>query len=157
MFYMQNSRMLKQMTAKHLKRFIAVTLVTASLAISLFAFGCVGSSAARVRREHGLQLPSSATGFVCRGDAWKHTFIDSGAVAAFEMASSDLPNFISQLRIHDTQETTLPDGYQIHRPWMKGTPLKAYRCESPTGDELDVHVWAIDDAHVGVLLYTDWN
>jgi hypothetical protein len=35
--------------------------------------------------------------------------------------------------------------------------MKTYRCASPTGDGLEVQIWAIDEAHVGVLLYTDWN
>jgi hypothetical protein len=35
--------------------------------------------------------------------------------------------------------------------------MKTYRCASPTGDGREVQIWAIDKAHVGVLLYTDWN
>jgi hypothetical protein len=125
----------------------------------LFIFGFIGSSAARVRREHGLRLPSSASRFVCRGDAWMHPFIDSGAASVFEMSSDDVPNFVSQLKIIDTQETGFPGNpqYRIRRSWMSGRPMRSYRCHSPTGDELDVRIWAIDAAHVGVALYTDWN
>src|SRR6185369_14839571 len=63
-----------------------------------------GSSAKRIHREHGLELPRSASQFVCRGDAWKHVFIDAGAASAFEMASNDLPQFIAQLKIKKTHE-----------------------------------------------------
>src|ERR1019366_1395678 len=128
----------------------------------LFLFGYVGSSGNRIRREHGLQLPQSARRFVCRGDAWMHRFSDSGAASAFEMDSSDLPIFVSQLKIRNTDAKNcciLPANsqYQIRRPWMSGVPLRTYRCESPPGDELDVQIWNIDEGHVGVLLYTDWN
>jgi hypothetical protein len=142
---------------------LAVAILLASVFGLLLLFGYVGSSAARVRREHGLTVPSSARSFVCRGDAWMHLFSDSGAASAFEMASSDLPNFISQLKILQTNEgdsgNIFPRNaqYQIHRPWMSGVSLKMYRCASSTGDSLEVQIWPIDDAHVGVLLYTDWN
>lgn len=92
-----------------------------------------------------------------------HLFMDSGAASAFKMAANDLPNFEAQLKILETNKG-LPFGifpgnsqYQIHPPWMSGVLMKTYRCASPTGDSLRVQIWAIDDSHVGVLLYTDWN
>jgi hypothetical protein len=135
---------------------------------SLFLLGYVGSSAKRIQREHGLRLPSSARNFVCRGDAWMHNFMDSGAASAFEMAPSDLPSLVSQLKPFPNQQNGfgLDDTgcgvpcnpqYQIERPWMTGIPLKKYCSVSSTGDSVEVQVWAIDDTHVGVLLYTDWN
>ena len=91
-----------------------------------------------------------------------HTFSDSGAASAFEMASSDLPNFISQLKIRETHEGgsgifPMNSQYQIHRSWTSGAALRTYHCESSTGDFLDVQIWPVDGSHVGVLLYTDWN
>jgi hypothetical protein len=138
-----------------------VILLGSSLGL-LFLFGYVGSSDARVSREHGLKIPSSAHSFVCGGDAWMHWFIDSGAASAFEMASNDLPSFLSQLKIRETHEggcCIFPGNsqYQIRRPWTTGIPLTTYRCASRTGDSLDVQIWKVDDATVGVLLYTDWN
>jgi len=156
------------MTSKHLNKRLTVIVATAMLAAvsafgSLFLFGCVGSSAARISREHGLKLPSSSHKFVCRGDAWMHTFMDSGAASAFEMDSRDLPAFVSQLKLRDHggfgENDILPSNpqYQIHRPWMSGPPLKTYHSDSPTGDSLDLQIWRIDNRQVGVLLYTDWN
>jgi len=150
-----------------MRKFISVMLmvvILCSLAYGLlFFFGYSGNSAARVRREHGLKVPHSARGFVCRGDAWMHLLMDSGAASAFEMEASDLPSFVAQLKIVQTNEC-LPgyifpgnSQYQIHRPWMSGISIKTYRCASPTGDSLEVQIGAIDEAHVGVLLYTDWN
>jgi hypothetical protein len=128
----------------------------------LFVFGYVGSSARRITREHGLRLPASAHAFLCRGDAWKHTFIDSAAASAFEMDSVDVPLFVSQLKVRPLLESCGPglpsnSQYQISRPWLTGPATKAYCCESPTGDWLTVQIWRIDGARVGVVLYTDWN
>jgi hypothetical protein len=153
-------------------RFRGLTIVLVSTIIGmvsywgvLFVLGYVGDSAARIQREHGLRLPPSARNFVCRGDAWMHNFMDSGAASAFEMAPSDLPSFVSQLKIHEVHPgdcsgpciiASNPQ-YQIRRPWMSAPPLKTYCCASPTGDYLAVQIWIIDDTHVGVFLYTDWN
>jgi len=145
------------MTGNQVRKFIAFVLATAFVTGFLFLFGYVGCTATRIERLHGLRLPISARKFACRGDYWMHTFIDSGGASAFEMAAIDLPTFVGQLKIHDTQEGIFRFEDQIRRPWMTGNPLRTYRCASPTGDELDVKVWAIDDAHVGILLYTDWN
>jgi hypothetical protein len=142
---------------------LAVVILLSCVLGLLFLFGCVGSSAARVRREHGLKVPSSARGFVCRGDAWMHLFSDSGAASAFEMDSRELPSFVSQLKIRQSNEGA-PENifpinaqYQLRRPWMSGVPMQTYRCASATGDSLEVQIWAIGEDNVGVLLYTDWN
>lgn len=146
----------------------AVVALTPAAYGLLYLIGYAGSSTARVKREHGVTLPPSARKLVCRGDAWMHQFMDSGAAAAFEIPASDLPGFVSQLRVRESSEGSplasaatdiFPANrqYQIDRPWISGVPLKRYRCVSPTGDWLSVQIWEIDDGHVGVLLYTDWN
>src|SRR5262245_60846028 len=133
---------------------VSVLIAIAGSALIAGASGCWGNSARRIEREHGLMLPASATQFVCRGDAWKHIFIDSGAASAFEMASDDLPKFLAQLKIKKTHTGTFrPDysdniypanpQYQIHQSWMDGIPLDTYQCGSPTGDFLDVQIWPI--------------
>ena len=151
------------MIRKIVSAILAVVILCSFAYVLLFLFGYAGNSAARVRREHGLKVPSSARGFICRGDAWKHLFIDSGAASAFEMEVRDLPSFVTQLKILKTSEglpcNIFPGNsqYQIHRTWMSDNSMKTYLCASPTGDSLEVQIWAIDEAHVGVLLYTDWN
>jgi len=137
-------------------------VILAGISGLLFLFGFVGSSGVRVRREHGLEIPPTAHSFVCGGDAWMHRFMDSGAASAFKMASSDLPSFLTQLKLletHDGDCRILPinSQYQIRRPWTSGIASKTYRCASPTGDSLEVQIWKIDAATVGVILYTDWN
>jgi hypothetical protein len=132
----------------------------------LFLGGCIGNSAARITREHGLVLPASASHFVCKGDAWM--IGDRGAASAFEMATNDIPRFLAQLKIKDTHQrgyrpaflnSIFPGNsqYQVRTTWMSGIPLETYHCASPVGDFLDVQIWPIDATHVGVCLYTDWN
>jgi hypothetical protein len=145
-----------------------ILLVAACIFGVLLFYGHVGSSVTRVKREHGLQLPASACGLVCAGDAWKSVFSDCGAIAAFEMTSAELQPFLSQLKIHDTHEGGYGPGYtncifplyapyHISEPWISGEPLKTYGCASPTGSSLYVQTWRIDDARTGICLYTDWN
>ena len=88
--------------------------------------------------------------------------MDSGAASAFEIAPTDLSSFLSQLKILETYDgdcCILPinSQYQIRRPWTSGVALNTYRCASPTGASLEVQIWKVDAATVGVLLYTDWN
>jgi hypothetical protein len=136
-----------------------------TLLVLPFATGFLGHSATRIRREHGLQIPASASSFECRGDAWL-SIIDRGAASTFEMARTDMVSFTSQLRIR-TSTTTETDAvasifpgnsqYQVSAVWRTGTPIGTYFCQSPTGDYLWVQIWTIDDSRVGVCLYTDWN
>ena len=141
----------------------AILAVVCGLGISLaFFFGFLGNSATRIKREHRLQLPASASNFVCGGDAW---FIgDRGAASAFEIAQSDLSSFISQLTVRNSSDGVsgciFPGNsqYQIRVPWRaSATGVTSYHCDSPIGDFLDVEVWRIDKSRVGICLYTDWN
>lgn len=143
-------------------RTCAVVMLGVGLLIaSLVMRGYIGSSATRIEREHGLRLPSSAKSFVCRGDAWMHVFNDSDAASTFVMDSDDLAQFTSQLQACDVHrgQTGFPMDarHEIKRPWMSSEAIQTYRCRSATGSELDAQIWRIDDAHIGVLLYTDWN
>ena len=83
------------------KKHVILSL-TAAVGIALlvlpFASGVLGHSTTRIRREHGLQIPVSASHFECRGDAWL-SIIDRGAASTFEMARTDIASFTSQLRI----------------------------------------------------------
>jgi hypothetical protein len=145
----------------------AAASIFAILAAFGFFGGCIGNSSLRIRREHGLVLPPSASRFVCKGDAWKMV-LDRGAASAFEMASNDLSGFLARLTIKESHHgdyrpqysnSIFPGNpqYQVRTSWMSGSPLETYRCKSPVGDSLDVQIWPIDATHVGVCLYTDWN
>src|SRR5687768_3593808 len=74
-----------------------VVLLVPVLLLALFVWAKVtDQSASRVEREHGLKLPPSATGFVCRGDAWIG-FLDRGASSTFDVNVDELPAFLAQL------------------------------------------------------------
>jgi hypothetical protein len=129
------------------------------IGVSLF-FG--GNSARRIEREHGVKVPESGSHFVCGGDAWP-PIMDRGAASAFELPSADLPLFLSQLKIRASANEVkwiFPGNsqYQIKVPWgPSATNIAMYQCDAPTGDFLNVGVWRIDAARVGICLYTDWN
>lgn len=117
----------------------------------------------RVAQEHGITLPASISEIECRGDAWKRSFIDCGAICTFEMPASDLPAFLKTLTIHKSSrgvgDTIVPGNsqYAVTAAWTFTTPDFAFDCESPTGDFLTVRTWDLSSSDVGVLLYTDWN
>jgi hypothetical protein len=147
---------------KRVKIVTGFVLSVALFLTGLFLLGHVGSSANRIEREHGLRLPPSARRFACRGNAWMHSFSDCDAVSVFEIASNDVTSLVSQLEVRDVHEGDfrfpMDSQYEIHRPWMSSHPWRTYRCKSPiNASELDVQIWQIDDAHAGILLYTDWN
>jgi hypothetical protein len=139
---------------------VSVFLIFLALVLGLpFIGGFVGDSAIRVRREHGLRLPASASNFECRGDAWL-CIMDRGASSAFEIASNDLRGFVAQLKTRQSDSDSLIPGnsqYRLSAPWRSGARLASYLCDSPTGDWLYVEVWPIDAVRVGICLYTDWN
>ena len=144
-------------TPKSLKN--AILVAACSFALSLpFTCGFVGDSANRIRREHGLQLPASASEFECKGDAWI-SFLDRGAASAFEISTNDLAAFVAQLRLNPSGTKFIPGNsqYRLHAPWRAGNSLATYSCDSPTGDWLYVEIWPINAFRVGVCLYTDWN
>ena len=148
------------MTAK--KNSIVVGLSITFAMLWLFRI-ILGDSARRISSEHGLTLPTSASAFECRGDAWLRLVMDCGAASSFEASINDIPAFLAQLRVHNTTtgvfESIFPGNpeYQVHRAWMSGIPTATSRCSSPTGDALFVQTWPINSSRMGVCLYTDWN
>lgn len=105
---------------------------------------------ARVRREHGIQIPRSASHLVCTGDAW-FPFLDRVAVSSFELALSDVGALTNQLRLKT------PDALSAAFASDDEGSFASYYCDSPTGDFLFVRLWKIDDSQVKVRLHTDWN
>jgi hypothetical protein len=151
------------MNSKRYRKLTILAMVCAVFVSLPFLFGFFGNSATRVKREHGLQLPASASHFVCGGDAGS-SIVDRGAASAFEIAQSDLSSFVSQLRVRSSSSgasgSIFPGNsqYQIHVPWRAAaTGMTTYQCDSPTGDFLSVEVWRIDESRIGICLYTDWN
>jgi hypothetical protein len=136
----------------------AITTATLLVVTFIITRSSIGDLHGRIEHEHGLSLPVSAASFECRGDA-ALGFLDRGVSSAFIMASNDLAGFVSQLRVQPGLTTFIPGNskYRLRAVWRIGKPAATYSCSSPAGDWLHVEVWPIDDARVGICLYTDWN
>lgn len=155
------SNMVRMIPKRH-RKLVGLTMICVVFISLPYAFGFLGNSATRVRREHGLELPASASHFICGGDAW--SVLDRGAASAFEIAPADLPKFAAQLRIRESSSgvpiSIFPGNsqYQIRIPWRASAiALNTYLCASRTGDFLRIEVWQIDETRIGICLYTDWN
>ena len=141
------------------RRIITVSVASAIVLLGLvFWFARSFDSRKRIEREHGVRLPSSASAFEFRGDAWRG-FLDRGASSAFIVRSNELGGFLTQLSVRTNLQTFIPGDtqYELHSAWRRGKPAMTYSCSSSVGDWLHVEVWPIDDDRVGVCLYTDWN
>jgi len=138
------------MLAKRFKQtFVCLTCIICVLS-SLFVFGFIGNSATRVRREHGLLLPTSASRFKCKGDAWI-SILDRTADSTFLMSRSDLVTFTNQLKTRE------PDGLFKHQSPFFSDGITTLYCDSPTGDFLLVDISDASDSEVWIRLLTDWN
>jgi hypothetical protein len=133
---------------------IALVLIT-------WAFFSFQPAKSRVMRDHGLTLPASAKSLEFSGDAWKRSFIDCGAVTAFEIPISELPSFLASLSISGTSpgSRVVPSNrqYALSTSWASRASDTSYSCRSTTGDFLSVGTWKLSESQVGVVLYTDWN
>lgn len=138
------------MKAKAKSRLLIVVFAAVCAIGLLFVFGYVGNTLTRVKREHGIQIPPSASHFVCKGDAWL-PFLDRVAVSTFEMAFSDVASFTNQFRVKTSDSLSAAFASDDEGSFV------SYYCDSPTGDFLFVRHWKVDDSHVRVRLYTDWN
>lgn len=132
-------------------RIVCCLLCVVCITGLLFLFGYVGNSATRIKREHGLLLPASASQFVCRGDAWI-SFLDREAISEFLISRYDLTQFTNQLKIRTSDALA-----KVFASDNSATNIATYYCNSPTGDFLFVKLWVADEKQVGVRLYTDWN
>jgi hypothetical protein len=75
------------------------------------------------------------------------------------MAPAELDLFVSQLKIETNPNSyafTI-GGHGFPPEWGTATLLSRYPCKSPVGDFLVAAVWQVDESHLGVTLYTDWN
>ena len=133
-------------------------LALAFITLTFFPFQ---SAKDRVLRDHGLTLPANAQSLEFSGDAWKRSFIDCGAVTAFEIPNSELPSFLASLSISNTSpgSRVVPGNrqYALSTSWASRASDISYLCRSKTGDFLNVGTWMLSESQVGVVLYTDWN
>jgi len=162
------------------KSFAGVLLVLAGIAAWLLLLP-KGNSRARAEREHGIELPPSATHIQSRGDAWRG-FFDRGALTMFEMSSNDVSRLVAQLKVKSRRPPVrrsgdpTENGYNVwpggsptfvpgnsvyeglKRTWHgEAVPIEMLSCSSSTGDWLHVELWRLESGMVLVKMYTDWN
>jgi hypothetical protein len=161
--------------------FLVAIAIAVVLGVSAYEKGCC-SSQSRAEREHGITLPSSTRDIQCRGDAWVGV-MDRGASTMCQMASSDLPSFLSPLTITfrcgptksgpgdpcvngwnvwpDSSPTAVPGNEEyggFTKTWQGAAmPIEMLSCQSPVGDSLHVEVWSVETTSLVIKLYTDWN
>jgi hypothetical protein len=162
---------------------IILALVASCAFVAIFSLrSMIGQNAARLQREHGLQIPESAAFIQCRGDAWK-LIIDRGALGMFTITEADLGGFLSQLTIKSRVKSTvkyevdpsalgaprwapsigtfIPSnvaGPPLQNPIGKNLqPIEAISADSSTGDWMHIELFRVDDETVLMKIYTDWN
>ena len=82
-----------------MKRGVAIlTVIAIILVFGLHLTGFIGSSRARVERDHSVRLPQSASNFNCFGFISLSWLWDSGESATFSVSSTDLEGIFSQFR-----------------------------------------------------------
>lgn len=168
---------------KVLMGFLIAVLLVAAVILGLIVWQTPPSDPRkRAEAEHGFKLPPSAAKIQCRGDAWAIA-PDRGASTMFQMDSTDLPGFVSTLKVKSRNGPIRPDpgdptinGYNV---WPKVTgsyvpgnfqyggftqtwsgnpvPVEMLSCASPTGDWLHVEIWKLSSGQMLVKMFTDWN
>jgi len=128
---------------------------------SLFFTGFIGTSAARIERDHSISVPHSAFNIQCNdGFVSMTTFADVGAEASFEMSREDLPTFLAQFKSLEAMPVPNDplDGF-VHHPVPEhfGRMIFTFYGMSRDRNVMHVDVYDIDDAKVGVCLDTCWN
>ena len=144
------------------KRFsILLTIVLVGILLPCYTSGIFGNTRARVRLDHNIEVPSSATEIHCAFLYSTTQWMDSGAESTFKIPRSDVPGILSQL--HDyKQYPTDPVEWVIMRrhldpPWYKGKPIAVYDAKSLQGYRTLLEVWPVDADTVGIYVDTVWN
>lgn len=137
---------------------ICLVGIAAAVVLAYAFFSKQADPRSRIERGHGVVIPASATDLQFGGDS-ERGFLDRGAVSAFEITSSDLPSFVSQLKVHPGLTTFVPGNPEYQLPLAKpaATAITRYSCDSSVGDWLHVEIWPVDETKLAVQLYTDWN
>jgi len=126
---------------------------------ALFLGGFLGSSAARIQRDHSLRLPSAASDIHCVRFISLSTFMDSGEQATFVIPKASLETFISQ--IEPRPEWIKFDQAKVSLaipPSWTTRPVVARYCRRSTEDNmLTVEIFDLGNSKLGVAVATIWN
>jgi hypothetical protein len=135
----------------------ASTLAVILLVFGLYVKGFVGSSVARVAREHQCVLPMSASHIHCGGPVAITTFGDFDASVSFDITSSDLSSVLSQFTLGAAEEAPAFLRTRMSVPSQFGRLKEARSGGSRYGNTVHLQVFELDGDRIGVCILTIWN
>jgi hypothetical protein len=137
----------------------AVAVAAGAVLFPLYSYGFIGSSRARLQRDHTLSLPPSVTSIHCQGPVSLTTFGDFGAVATFEMNRSELNSVFSQFTFTPSLDRDQMSIWSRHpfAPVTFGALEMARWGHSHDGNVVRLQVYGLTKSRVGVLVDTVWN
>ncbi|MGC3989291.1 MAG: hypothetical protein QM796_06365 [Chthoniobacteraceae bacterium] len=124
----------------------------------LHADGFVGSSNQRMQRDHSFSVPASAAQLHCEGLISLTTFLDTSAVATFEIPASDLPEILAHFKWHSDPKSS--DDFSEPGPEVPANfgKLRASRSGMSTdGNRVYLRTYDAKDDRVGIWIMTFWN
>ncbi len=152
------------MTINRRSAVLIIALVVGATAVPIVSWwqSSTAQTVDRVERDHGIDLPESARDVQAMGDVIR--LVDHGLSSVFVIDSVDLDKLVDQLdQVADVSHGTFIPGNAQYQPrtfpWPPGSAAdQSFGKASPAGgDFMHVEIFRVDDASVGVWIYTDWN
>ena len=169
-----------------MKRFFPGIVAVSSIVLLALRFasctspGVRESSRVGIESAHGIKLPESASSFQQGSFA---SGPDKGVVSMFQCRESDLPDFLSSLKIRarffpvvdgagdpcangwnvwpENAPTFVPGNDEfagLQKTWQgSAVPVEMLSCDSSRGDWMHLEIWKISTDDLVIKLYTDIN
>jgi hypothetical protein len=135
----------------------AIALGFILVLFGLYVEGFIGSSVARVAREHSFVLPASAKHIHCGGPVAISTLGDFDASVSFDITLSDLPSVLTQFTLDSATETPAFLSTRMSVPSHFGALREARFGMSRKTNAVHLQVFDLVDERVGVCVLTIWN
>jgi len=142
-----------------MKRFFLIAAAVLLLVVGLlYLTGFIGSSSARLAKDHSISLPSSVSHIRC-GGLFSLRFTDSDADASFEIASKDLPAVLSQFSWQPgtggDHINSLNERMPVPAEFLKPSALQ--RGVSHNNNVVFLQSYDLGGSRVGICIYTMIN
>ena len=114
----------------------------------------------RIKQEHTLTVPASASHIHCDPFFAISIFLDTGGEASFEMSRNDLPIFLAQLKfLRSESRPDDPSDMLVNNevPDHFGRLISTFDGFSHDGNVMHIDVYDIDASTVGVWIGTISN
>jgi hypothetical protein len=141
-------------------RRLIVIVIPLTIAVFLYFAGFIGTSSMRVRTDHGLRLPSSASGLRCLGFVTLTPLLDTIASATFEIHKSEFVAIESQFtsplnRVPETKEENRDDILMVPAEFVRRTQI--LRGINTSGNVVTFDLYELANSKTGVRITTFWN